>query len=153
MAGQPAEGWMLDTRYAKWRNSGKRNRKPYERACSRELLKLMNKLPCAMCEPRSVISDESCMVMTTDASDTAAAVSLFRVKKPDADTVITEGLLGRDIRQLIRVAYRKIEKGQRQRLMFESELHATILGCTQFKNFITTATVYYPPSGIYKVVI
>ena len=48
------------------------------------LLQLMVNRPWAYCDPATIISDTSCLVMVTDASDTAVAVSLFRVLKGDA---------------------------------------------------------------------
>ena len=45
--------------------------------------------------------------MTSDASDTAVAVSLFCVKRSDASTVTKEDLLDNDLTQLIGVAYKK----------------------------------------------
>ena len=49
--------------------------------------------PWAYSDPATIISDTSCLVMVTDASDTAVAVSLFRVLKGDASTVTKADLL------------------------------------------------------------
>ena len=51
------------------------------------LLALLVNRPWARSGPAAIISDASCLVMATDASDTAVAVPLFRVQKPDAPTV------------------------------------------------------------------
>jgi len=116
-----------------------------------KLLSLMSKNPWAYCDPRSIISDESCVVMTTDASDTAVAVTLFRVKKSDASLVTKDDLKNPEISQIIGIAYKKLSNSQRKWHTFETELYALVLGCTKFGNFITTATVKYPPSGVKKV--
>ena len=94
-----------------------------------------------------MISDESCLIMTTDASDTAVAVSLFRVKVADAKSVTKADLLNRDKAQLIGVAYKRLSGSQTSWHTFESELYAIVLGCKKFGSFITTATVNYPPCG------
>ena len=53
------------------------------------LMQLMVNRPWVYSDPATIISDDSCLVMVTDASDTAVAVSLFRVLKADASTVTT----------------------------------------------------------------
>ena len=65
-------------------------------------------------DPRSLLSDNSCLVMTSDASDTAVAVSLFRVLKPDAATVTKDDLLDPTVSQLVGVCYKKLNTSQLQ---------------------------------------
>ena len=115
------------------------------------LFALMANRPWAYCDPKSIISDDSCLIMTTDASDTAVAVSLFRVKKSDAKAVTKSDLLNRDTSQLIGVVYKKLSGSQTSWHTFESELFAIVLGCKKFGSFITTATVNYPPGGVSKI--
>ena len=91
--------------------------------------------------------------MTTDASDTAVAVSIFRVLKDDAATVTKDDLLDPARSQLIGVAYKKLSHNQLKWHTFESELYAIVLGCKKFGKFITAATVNYPPTGVKKVAI
>ena len=117
------------------------------------LLSLLRNSPWAYCDPASIISDASCLVMVTDASDTAVAVSLFRVKVSDASTVTKADLLDASKSQLIAVCYKKLHKSALNWHTFEAELHAIVLGCSKFGNFITTATVKYPPSGVPKLLI
>ena len=73
------------------------------------ILQLMKNRPWAYADPRTLISDNSCLVMTTDASDTAVAVSLFRVLKPDAATVTKDDLLDPKLSQLVGVCYKKAQ--------------------------------------------
>ena len=55
---------------------------------------MVNQLqPWAYSDPVTIISDNSCLVMVADASDTVVAVSLFRVIKDDASTVAKADLL------------------------------------------------------------
>ena len=116
-----------------------------------KLFSLMKNLPWAYCDPASIISDDSCLIMTTDASDTAVAASLFRVKIGDAKAVSKSDLLDRNKSQLIGVCYKKLTGSQPTWHTFESELYAIVLGCKKFGSFITTATVNYPPSGVSKI--
>ena len=109
------------------------------------LLELMKNRPWAYADPCSLISDNSCLVMTSDASGTAVAVSLFRVLKPDATTVTKDDLLDPTVSQLVGVCYKKLNTSQLQWHTFETELYAMVLGCKKFGSFITTATVKYPP--------
>ena len=82
--------------------------------------------------------------MTTDASDTAVAVSLFRVLKPDAATVTKDDLLDPKLSRRVGVCYKTLNEGQLKWHTFESELYAIVLGCKKFGSFITVATVNYP---------
>ena len=104
------------------------------------LLQLMVNRPWAYCDHATLISDTSCLVMVTDASDTAVAVSLFRVLGADASTVTKAGLLDPSLSRLVAVTHRKLNTAQCKWLTFEAELHAIVLGCTKFGGFITTAT-------------
>ena len=56
------------------------------------LITLIKNHECAYLDPQSIITDDSCLVMTTDASDFAVAVSLFRVKMGDTTQVTVEHL-------------------------------------------------------------
>ena len=109
--------------------------------------------PWAYCDPATIISDTSCLVMVTDASDTAVAVSLFRVLKADASTVSKADLLDPSLSRLVAVTHRKLNATQCKWLTFKAELHAIVLGCAKFGGFITTATVKYPPGGAPKLLI
>ena len=117
------------------------------------LLTLLANRPWAYSDPATIISDGSCLVMVTDASDTAVAVSLFRVQKPDASTVSKDDLLDPTISRLISVVHKKLDKNQVKWLTFESELYAIVLGCIKFGGFITTSTVRYHPGGVPKLLI
>ena len=86
--------------------------------------------------------------MTNDASDTAVAVSLFRVKVADAKSIVTADLLDRNKAQLIGVAYKRLSGSQTSWHTFETEFYAIVLGCKKFGFFITTATVNCPPTGV-----
>ena len=118
-----------------------------------KLLSLIKKQPWAYSDPRKIISENSCLIMTTDASDSAVAATLFRVSKPDAASVTKEDLLNPAVTRIVGVAYKKLTHGQLRWHTFESELFAIVLGCSKFGNFITTATVNYPPSGVKKIAI
>ena len=118
--------------------------------CDR-LFSLMTNQPRAYCDPTTVVSDDSCLIMTTDASDTAVAVSLFRVKAADAKTVVKADLLDRNKAQLIGVAHKRLTGSQTSWHTFETELYAIVLGCKKFGSFITTATASYPPGGVSKI--
>ena len=93
---------------------------------------LLRSSPLAYCDPASIISDVSCLVMVTDASGTAVAVSLFRVKMSDASTVTKAGLLDASKSQLTVVCYKKLHKSALNWRTFEAELHAIVLGCSNF---------------------
>ena len=118
-----------------------------------KLLSLMKKRPWAYCDPRSIIDDNHCLVMTTDASDTAVAVTLFRVNKPNAADITKDDLTDPSKSQIIGITYKKLNKAQLKWLTFEAELYAIVLGCTKFGSFITTATQGYPPSGTKKIAL
>lgn len=115
------------------------------------LLTLMKNRPWAYCDPHTIIDDDHCLMMTTDASDTAVAVSLFRVNRSDAANVSKADLLDGGKSQLIAVTYKKLNKAAVKWHTFESELYGIVLGCKKFGNYITTATVKYPPGGPNKI--
>ena len=52
--------------------------------------------------------------MTTDASDTAVAVTLFRCKKANARDVTKEDLLDPEVCQILGVAYKQLTTSQRE---------------------------------------
>ena len=91
--------------------------------------------------------------MTTDASDTAVAVTLFRVNKSDAATVTKDDLADPTVAQIIGISYKKLTKAQLKWLTFEAELYAIVIGCTKFGSYITTATAQYPPKGVKKIAL
>ena len=73
---------------------------------------MMKQRDWAYLDPKTNISDEKCLVMTTNASDTAVAVTLFRVKLPDASTVTKEDLVNPEMAQIIGVGYKKLTDSQ-----------------------------------------
>ena len=80
--------------------------------------------------------------MVTDASDTAVAVSLFRVKMSDVSTVTKTDLLDASKSQLIAMCYKKLHKSALNWHTVEAELHVIVLGCSNFGNFIASATAH-----------
>ena len=67
--------------------------------------------------------------MTTDASDSAVAATLFRVSKPDASLVTKQDLLDPAVTHIVGVAYKKLSYGQLRWHTFESELFAIVVLC------------------------
>ena len=118
-----------------------------------KLLGMMRKRAWAYLDPNSIIDDESCLVMVTDASDTAVAVTLFRVKRADAAQVTKTDLQDPTVTQIVGVAYKKLTHNQLAWHTFESELYAIVVGVKKFGKFITTATVTYPLNGVKKLAV
>ena len=87
--------------------------------CCRELITPNER---AYLDPRSIISKDSCLIMTSDASDTAVAVSLFRVLKPDATMVTPEDLRNPALSRLVGVAYKKLDDNKLKWHTFETGL-------------------------------
>ena len=115
------------------------------------LKSLLHNIPRLALDPATMVSNESCLIQVSDASDTGVAVSLFRVLIADASTVTKEHLLDRTKSQLIAVRYRKLTGAQTRWHTFEAELYAMVLGVKFFGSFITTATANYPADGIPKI--
>ena len=88
--------------------------------------------------------------MTTDASDTAVAVSLFRVQQADATPVTAEDLKDNTITRLVGVTCKKLDERKTRWHTFETELYAIVLVVEIFGAFITTATMTYPQSAVKK---
>ena len=72
------------------------------------LKSLLHNTPRLALDPATIVSENSCLIQVTDASDTGVAVSLFRVHIADASTVTKDDLLDRSKSQLIAVRYRKL---------------------------------------------
>lgn len=109
---------------------------------------MMKKREWAYLDPRTILNDDTCLVMTTDASDSAIAITLFRVKKANAATVTKEDLLDPTLTQNVGVCYKKLTKAERVWNTFETELYAIITGFKKFGSYITTAIVRYPTTGV-----
>ena len=92
-------------------------------------MELRQNQPWAYFDPRSLVSKGSCLVMTTDSSDTVVAVSLFRVLNDNASTVTKDDLLDPKLSQLVSVAYKKLDTCQVKWHTCEVELYAIALGC------------------------
>ena len=118
-------------------------------ACS-YLTSLIHNAPRAMWKAETILDANHCLVMLTDASDTAMACSLFFVKQANAVHVTEAMLKDKDLSQLMATKVIRLTASQRRWATWETELGATVKGVQTWGNFMTTATSIYPrdPTGL-----
>jgi hypothetical protein len=125
---------------------------PQVEACS-QLYDHITKRPLMYCSPETIIDDDHCVVIHTDASNSSIGFAIFRVNVANADTVTLEMLKDILISQLISVKSNRLKQGQLSWNTFETELLAIVRSVETWGPYITSATARFPYNGIPKVAI
>ena len=128
--------------------TGKRLQWPQEclDACQ-ELNDHITNQPLASWSPASLLTEHTCLVAMTDASDDAIAISLFVVKMADARQVTKEHLKDPKMATLIAIKSHMLNSGERKWGTYEAELCGMKMVVEIHGSFITTATARFPTSG------
>ena len=93
-----------------------------------------------------LVTDETCLVIMTDASDTGGGAALFWVRLACATMVVPETHLHDPlVSRLLATKSKVFSKSASERPTFENEFRMAVMGLSEWGDMITTLTFEYPP--------
>ena len=110
----------------------------------KEMERRMAKMPRAHCDPATLISDESCLIIMSDASDDGIGSGLWRVNKTDAREVTIEDLKNKDVSTLIATDAKVLSESERKWMTFEAEIYGMYRAIKKWGKLLVAATMKYP---------
>ena len=124
--------------------------------CQRSLEELSSKmgaLPRAYSNPDGLITDDTCLVLMSDASDIGVGSALWHVKRADASKVTIEDLQDHTISTIIATDAKVLSQSEQNWFTFEQEIYATYRGIKKWGGLLIQATQGYPKGGTPKISI
>ena len=124
--------------------------------CQRSLEELSSKmgaLPRAYSNPDGLITDDTCLVLMSDASDIGVGSALWHVKRADASEVTIEDLQDHTISTIIATDAKVLSQSEQNWFTFEQEIYATYRGIKKWGGLLIQATQGYPKGGTPKISI
>ena len=116
---------------------------PCKTACS-YIDSLITNAPRALWQADTLLDPNHCLVILTDASDTAMACSLFFVKEANARDVTEAMLKDKQKSQLMATKVIRLTPSQKRWATWETEFYAAVIAVETWGNYMTTATSQYP---------
>ena len=116
---------------------------PCKTACS-YIDSLITNAPRALWRADTLLDPNHCLVILTDASDTAMACSLFFVKEANARDVTEAMLKDKQKSQLMATKVIRLTPSQKRWATWETEFYAAVIAVETWGNYMTTATSQYP---------
>jgi hypothetical protein len=116
-----------------------------------DMIPFLESLPRAHIHPDDLITDDSCLIYVTDASDDAAGCSIWRVMIPDArDVVVPEDLEDTQISQIV-WGFAKAHRGeQKEWLTYSTETEILVVSIEKTSNRVTQALLKFDPDSEVK---
>ena len=112
--------------------------------CERSAMELkeeMTALPKAHTRPEDLITDDSCLVIMSDACDEGVGAGLWRVMKPDASTVTIEDLKDRSMSRLIATDAKILSKQEQEWFTFEHEIYGMVHAVSKWSRLLSITTL------------
>jgi site-specific DNA-cytosine methylase len=95
-----------------------------------------------------LVTEDTCLIIMSDASDTGGGVALFLVKLPCATMVVpTIHLVDPKVSRLLSTRSKVFSEVDCRRPTFEQEFKMAVFGIKTWGNMITTLTIAYPPGA------
>ena len=109
-----------------------------------ELRARMTGLPRSHCNPDTLIDNDHCLVIMSDASDVGVGSALWLVNRADASKVTLEDLKDRKVSTLVATDAKVLSTAEQRWFTFEQEIYATYRGVKKWGKLLIRATQSYP---------
>ena len=98
----------------------------------------------AHCNPDTLIDDDHCLVIMSDASDVGVGSALWLVNRADASKVTLEDLKNKEMSTLVATDAKVLSTAEQRWFTSEQEIYATYRGVKKWGKLLVRATQGYP---------